>query len=81
MSSTLKGWIGIALALIGCGRIDAGLPGIIEAVRAAGAEVLWVCDPMHGNTETTSSGHKTRRFDNILAELDSAFRIHRARSF
>jgi 3-deoxy-7-phosphoheptulonate synthase len=62
----------------GCARIEASLPGLIEAVRAAGAQVLWVCDPMHGNTETTSSGHKTRRFDNILAELDSAFRIHRA---
>jgi 3-deoxy-7-phosphoheptulonate synthase len=62
----------------GRGRIESGLPGLIEAVRAAGAEVLWVCDPMHGNTETTSTGHKTRRFDNILAELDSAFRIHRA---
>ena len=38
--------------------------------------MLWICDPMHGNTETTKSGVKTRRFDNILAELEAAFRIH-----
>jgi len=40
--------------------------------------VLWVCDPMHGNTESTQSGVKTRRFDNIVAELERAFRIHAA---
>ena len=49
---------------------------MIAAVRAARAEVLWVCDPMHGNTETTASGVKTRRFENILAELEYAFEIH-----
>jgi 3-deoxy-7-phosphoheptulonate synthase len=52
------------------------LPDMIEAVRATGAQVLWICDPMHGNTETTSGGIKTRRFDNILSEVESAFRIH-----
>jgi 3-deoxy-7-phosphoheptulonate synthase len=60
----------------GAKEIDAGLPPMIEAVRATGKTVLWVCDPMHGNTESTSSGIKTRRFDNILGELQSAFRIH-----
>jgi 3-deoxy-7-phosphoheptulonate synthase len=49
----------------------------VEAVRSTGIPVLWVCDPMHGNTETTGSGLKTRRFENIVAELESAFRIHR----
>ena len=49
---------------------------MIEAVRASGAQVLWVCDPMHGNTETTAGGIKTRRFDNILGEVEAAFRIH-----
>jgi 3-deoxy-7-phosphoheptulonate synthase len=63
---------------LGAGQVEATLPGLIEGVRAAGAEVVWVCDPMHGNTETTSSGVKTRRFDSILAELESAFRIHAA---
>jgi len=63
---------------LGAGQIDAKLPGLIRAVRAAGTEVLWICDPMHGNTESTASGLKTRRFDNILAELEAAFRIHAA---
>ena len=63
---------------LGAATVEAKLPPLVEAVRAAGAEVLWICDPMHGNTETTSTGIKTRRFDNILAELDSAFRIHAA---
>jgi 3-deoxy-7-phosphoheptulonate synthase len=52
------------------------LPKMIEAVRATGSQVLWVCDPMHGNTETTAGGIKTRRFDNILGEVEAAFRIH-----
>jgi len=45
-------------------------------VKATGHSVLWVCDPMHGNTETSTGGLKTRRFENILKELDLAFRIH-----
>src|ERR1700761_6134865 len=56
--------------------IAARLPPVIEAVRATGSPVLWVCDPMHGNTETTAGGIKTRRFDNILGEVEAAFRIH-----
>jgi 3-deoxy-7-phosphoheptulonate synthase len=60
----------------GAKDIEQRLPDMIRAVRATGAPVLWVCDPMHGNTETTSGGIKTRRFDNILAEVEAAFRIH-----
>jgi 3-deoxy-7-phosphoheptulonate synthase len=56
--------------------IEQRLPEMIQAVRATGSQVLWVCDPMHGNTETTSGGVKTRRFDNILGEVEAAFRIH-----
>ncbi|MBA3563688.1 MAG: 3-deoxy-7-phosphoheptulonate synthase class II [Gammaproteobacteria bacterium] len=56
--------------------IEECLPPLIQAVRGAGALVLWSCDPMHGNTEATAAGIKTRRFDNILAELETAFRIH-----
>jgi len=63
---------------MGAERIEESLPPLIEAVRATGTPVLWVCDPMHGNTESTRSGVKTRRFDNIVAELESAFRIHQA---
>jgi 3-deoxy-7-phosphoheptulonate synthase len=62
---------------MGAGNVDSKLPPLIEAVRATDIPVLWVCDPMHGNTETTSTGIKTRRFDNIVAELESAVRIHR----
>lgn len=63
---------------LGAGRLRAALPGLIQAVQRAGAQVLWVCDPMHGNTETASSGLKTRRFENILAELAAAFEVHGA---
>jgi len=52
------------------------LPTLVEAVRAGGHKVLWICDPMHGNTESTSNGLKTRRFENILSELESAFALH-----
>ncbi|HSK78691.1 MAG TPA: 3-deoxy-7-phosphoheptulonate synthase, partial [Thermoanaerobaculia bacterium] len=57
-------------------KIAAGLPSMLRAVARTGRTVLWVCDPMHGNTETTSHGVKTRRFDDILAELEQAFEIH-----
>jgi len=52
------------------------LPPLIEEVANAGVTVLWCCDPMHGNTETLDSGLKTRRFDNILSELEQSFDIH-----
>jgi len=60
----------------GAKDVATALPRAIEAVRQTGQTVLWVCDPMHGNTETTAGGIKTRRFENILQELDLAFRIH-----
>ena len=62
---------------MGAAQVDAKLPSLIEAVRGTGVPVLWVCDPMHGNTESTSSGVKTRRFENIVSELERSFRIHR----
>lgn len=60
----------------GAKDIERALPLAIEAVRRTGQSVLWVCDPMHGNTETSSGGLKTRRFENILKEIETAFRIH-----
>jgi 3-deoxy-7-phosphoheptulonate synthase len=60
----------------GHAKIAEKLPPLIDAVRRAGRTVLWVCDPMHGNTETLSNGYKTRRFENILAELEAAFDLH-----
>ncbi len=68
------------LALItrfGAKHIAEHLPRVIRAVRATGSRVLWICDPMHGNTESTADGYKTRRFDNIVAELTDAFRLHK----
>jgi 3-deoxy-7-phosphoheptulonate synthase len=52
------------------------LPPLIEAMQSAHRTVLWCCDPMHGNTQKTASGVKTRRFDDILSELEWAFDIH-----
>ncbi|MEA2717372.1 MAG: 3-deoxy-7-phosphoheptulonate synthase [Actinomycetota bacterium] len=63
---------------LGAGRVEALLPGLVGAVRSAGHPVLWVCDPMHGNTYQTPGGVKTRHFDAILAELTSFFSVHRA---
>jgi 3-deoxy-7-phosphoheptulonate synthase len=59
----------------GAERVATCLPPIVEAVRRNNKAVLWCCDPMHGNTETTSNGIKTRRFEKILSELESSFRI------
>jgi 3-deoxy-7-phosphoheptulonate synthase len=60
----------------GAKTIEEALPELITAVKKTGSPVLWVCDPMHGNTESTADGTKTRKFDNIVAELESAFRVH-----
>ena len=60
----------------GVKNIERDLPPLVHAVRSTGQTVLWVCDPMHGNTETTAAGVKTRRFENILQEFESARRIH-----
>ncbi len=62
----------------GAGRIEDRLPPLVDAVQRAGRSVLWCCDPMHGNTEATAAGLKTRRFDSILSELDQAFTLHAA---
>jgi 3-deoxy-7-phosphoheptulonate synthase len=59
-------------------QIGRSLPPLIEAVRATGRTVLWCCDPMHGNTRVTAEGIKTRRFEEILGELNQAFDIHAA---
>ncbi|MFN0246602.1 MAG: class II 3-deoxy-7-phosphoheptulonate synthase [Kofleriaceae bacterium] len=61
---------------MGAAKVGEKLPALIEAVRSAGRNVLWVCDPMHGNTETTPQGIKTRRFDNIVGELEQSFALH-----
>ncbi|MFK7734704.1 MAG: class II 3-deoxy-7-phosphoheptulonate synthase [Pirellulaceae bacterium] len=62
---------------LGSQQVDAALPALIKAIRSADLPVLWMCDPMHGNTIAAESGRKTRRFDDVLAELKTAFAIHR----
>jgi len=61
---------------MGASKIESKLPPLIEAARESGSPVLWVCDPMHGNTETTASGIKTRRFRNIMSETETAIELH-----
>ncbi|PNS07605.1 class II 3-deoxy-7-phosphoheptulonate synthase [Solilutibacter silvestris] len=63
---------------MGAGKIAQALPPLLDAVRREGRRVLWVCDPMHGNTESTANGYKTRRFENIRQEIEHAFDMHRA---
>ena len=63
---------------MGAGKVEQYLPPLIDAVRGKGHQVLWICDPMHGNTQTASNGFKTRRFDDILREVELSFEIHRA---
>ncbi|HRD69983.1 MAG TPA: 3-deoxy-7-phosphoheptulonate synthase class II [Legionella sp.] len=62
---------------LGAQNIERLLPPLIEAVKKTKIPVTWSCDPMHGNTETTADGTKTRHFDNILKELKLALEIHR----
>ncbi len=61
---------------MGVADIETKLPPLIKVVQDMGSPVLWVCDPMHGNTETTASGIKTRRFRNIMSEMEAAIEIH-----
>jgi len=63
---------------MGSGRVRELLPALVEKVTASGAQVLWVCDPMHGNTFASPSGYKTRRFDDVIDEVRGFFEVHRA---
>jgi 3-deoxy-7-phosphoheptulonate synthase len=62
----------------GADQVEKTLPPLIRAVKRMGYDVLWSCDPMHGNTVKASSGYKTRDFDRILRELRQFFAVHRA---
>jgi 3-deoxy-7-phosphoheptulonate synthase len=63
---------------MGAGKIRDALPNLVEKVDAAGVTVAWVCDPMHGNTFEASSGYKTRRFDDVISEVQGFFDVHRS---
>ena len=62
---------------MGAGLVREKLPALVEAVKDSGAHVLWVCDPMHGNTYEAPSGYKTRRFDDVLDEVRGFFEVHK----
>jgi 3-deoxy-7-phosphoheptulonate synthase len=62
---------------MGATRVRDALPPLIKAVVAEGLEVPWVCDPMHGNTFEAPSGHKTRRLNDVLDEVQGFFEVHR----
>jgi len=62
---------------IGAGRVTDVLPDLVRDARAAGVVATWVCDPMHGNTITSSNGYKTRRFADVTAEVRDFFAVHR----
>jgi 3-deoxy-7-phosphoheptulonate synthase len=63
---------------MGAGRIRQALPPLVEKVAASRPAVVWVCDPMHGNTVQTATGQKTRNFDDVLDEVTGFFEVHRA---
>ncbi|WP_328620075.1 class II 3-deoxy-7-phosphoheptulonate synthase [Streptomyces sp. NBC_00354] len=62
---------------MGAGKVRDLLPTLVEKVTASGARVVWQCDPMHGNTFSSDSGFKTRRFDDVLGEVKGFFEVHR----
>ncbi len=66
------------VARMGAEKVREVLPAIVEAVRDSGSPVAWLSDPMHGNTFTSASGYKTRKFETILDEVRGFFEVHRA---
>lgn len=66
------------IARMGAGNVIDKLSPLVRAVQKEGRNVVWICDPMHGNTEKSSTGYKTRKFENILSEVRDFFAVHRA---
>ncbi|BDY16061.1 MULTISPECIES: 3-deoxy-7-phosphoheptulonate synthase class II [Sulfitobacter] len=66
------------IARFGAGNVGEHLPRLIKTVQEEGANVVWTCDPMHGNTIKSSSGYKTRPFDSVLREVREFFAVHGA---
>ncbi len=64
------------ISRMGAGVIREALPALVAGVRDSGRVVTWVCDPMHGNTITSQSGYKTRRFDDVVEEVRGFFEVH-----
>ncbi len=68
----------VLITRMGASHVKDGLPPILERVKKEGRTVLWMSDPMHGNTHSTSSGRKTRDFDAVLQEVEGCVAVHRA---
>jgi 3-deoxy-7-phosphoheptulonate synthase len=66
------------IARLGADQVEELLPPLLRGVRESGSPVTWICDPMHANTFVTGSGHKTRRFDDVLREIEGFFAAHRS---
>ncbi|MCW2543194.1 MAG: phospho-2-dehydro-3-deoxyheptonate aldolase, partial [Frankiales bacterium] len=68
------------IARMGAGQVRTVLPGIVSAVEQARGRgsVIWCCDPMHGNTQETANGYKTRHFDDVMDEVRGFFEVHAA---
>jgi 3-deoxy-7-phosphoheptulonate synthase len=62
----------------GADDVERHLPPLIDAVEREGLDVVWSCDPMHGNTITSSNGYKTRLLERVVAEVQGFFAVHRA---
>jgi 3-deoxy-7-phosphoheptulonate synthase len=63
---------------MGSGKIREALPALVDGVTKSGAQVLWVCDPMHGNTFESATGYKTRQFDDVMDEVKGFFEVHKS---
>ncbi len=63
---------------MGADKVGEGMPKLIQAIEREGKKVLWSCDPMHGNTITSSGGYKTRPVDAILKEMKQFFQVHKS---
>jgi 3-deoxy-7-phosphoheptulonate synthase len=66
------------ISRMGASKIRDILPPLVEAIGATGAQVLWITDPMHGNTYEAPSGYKTRKFDDVMDEVTGFFEVHKA---
>ncbi len=66
------------ISRMGAGNVIEKLSPLVCAVKKEGRNVAWICDPMHGNTEKSSTGYKTRKFDNVLSEVRDFFAVHKA---
>jgi 3-deoxy-7-phosphoheptulonate synthase len=66
------------ISRMGAERVREVLPPIVQKVQTTGRQVVWVCDPMHGNTRESAGGLKTRHFDDVVAEVTGFFAVHRS---